>query len=296
MWALAPAAAAALAGGRRTAAVTGVTGPKVRQMRQFSPYGFPGDLVRARPGRRHVVNAWERTLLFRNGVLVRTLEPGAYRQWAPGYRLRRVDVRPWILQVPVQEVPTSDGITVKVSAAGRVRISDPVAFVVASQDPVAALYLAVQVALRELVAQSSLDDLVTGRSEIGSRLGEAVRDTDQLGVTIEQLEMKDIVLPPDLKRAHAQVLIARADGLAALERARGETAALRNLANAARLLGDNPVLLQLRLFQQLSSTSGHTVVIGAPPLGPPLTPPPPAGAAEPRPSGWSQEEPPDPAG
>ena len=108
--------------------------------------------------------------------------------------------------------------------------------------------------------------------------------------------MLPALVPADLKRAQAQVLIARADGLAALERARGETAALRNLANAARLLSDNPVLLQLRLFQQLSSTSGHTVVIGAPPLGPPLTPPPPGGTAEARPSGWSQEEPPDPAG
>ncbi|MCA1706792.1 MAG: hypothetical protein LC808_27445 [Actinobacteria bacterium] len=63
--------------------------------------------------------------------------------------------------------------------------------------------------------------------------------------------------------------MARAEGLAALERARGETAALRNLANAARLCADNPALLQLRLLQQLSTGSGHTVVIGTPPLGTP---------------------------
>ncbi len=242
----------------------------MREMRQFNAYGFPAGLVRARPGRREVVHPWERALLFRNGVLVRTLEPGGYRLWARGYRLRRVDVRPWILQVPMQEVPTSDGVTVKVSVAARVRTSDPVAYVTASQDPVAAIYLSIQVALRELVAASSVDELLTGRGEIGTRLGEAVRGLDELGVTIEQLELKDIVLPADLKRAQAQVLIARADGLAALERARGETAALRNLANAARLLGDNPALLQLRLFQQLSTTSGHTVVIGTPPIGTPI--------------------------
>ena len=268
----------------------------MRQMRQLRPYRFPPGSVPARPGRRQVVNAWERALLFRNGVLVRTLDPGAYRQWAPGYRLQRVDVRPWILQVPMQEVPTSDSVTVKVSAAGRVRVTDPVAFVLASQDPVAALYLAVQVALRELVAQSSVDDLVTGRGGIGTRLSEAVREVAELGVTVEQLEVKDIVLPADLKRAQAQVLIARADGLAALERARGETAALRNLANAARLLSDNPVLLQLRLFQQLSSTTGHTVVIGGPPLGPPLTPPPPGGTGGAGPAGPTQEEGDQPSG
>jgi regulator of protease activity HflC (stomatin/prohibitin superfamily) len=236
-------------------------------MRQLDFYGLPGGLARTRPGRRVIVDAWERALLFRNGVLVRTLEPGAYRRWATGYSLRRVDMRPWVLQVPVQEVPTSDGVSVKVSAAGRVRITDPEAFLVASQDPVAALYLAVQVALREVVAGSSVDDLVTGRRAIPTSLSEAVRGIAELGVTIEHLELRDVVLPADLKRAHAQVLIARADGLAALERARGETAALRNLANAARLLGDNPALLQLRLLQQLAGSTGHTVVIGTPPLG-----------------------------
>ena len=84
---------------------------------------------------------------------------------------------------------------------------------------------------------------------------------------LEQLELKDIVLPADLKRAQAQVLMARAEGLAALERARGETAALRNLADAARLCAGNPALLQLRLLQQLATGPGHTVVIGNPPLG-----------------------------
>ena len=237
---------------------------------RHSNYGFPDGLVPAHPGRRQVVNAWQRAVLFRNGVLVRTLDPGAYRFWSSGYRIRRVDVRPWILLVPTQEVPTSDGVSVKLSAAGQVRITDPATFVNANQDAVAALYLAVQVALRELVAQSSVDDLLTGRSDLGPRLIAAVRGPDALGLKIEQLEVKDIVLPADLKRAQAQVLIARADGLAALERARGETATLRNLANAARLLSDNPLLLQLRLFQQLSTTSGHTVVIGTPPLGTPL--------------------------
>ena len=89
---------------------------------------------------------------------------------------------------------------------------------------------------------------------------------DALGITIEQLELKDIVLPAELKRAQAEVLVARAQGLAALERARGETAALRNLANAARLVADNPALLDLRLLQQLATTSGHTVVIGSGPV------------------------------
>ena len=63
-----------------------------------------------------------------------------------------------------------------------------------------------------------------------------------------------------------EVLVARAHGIAALERARGETAALRNLANAARMAADNPALIQLRLLQQLEASTGHTVVLGAAPL------------------------------
>ena len=241
---------------------------QMNQLRLQRMYGYGGREAVSRPGRREIVNQWERALLFRNGALVRTLGPGKYRQWAPGYSLRRVDVRPWILQVPTQEIPTSDGVTVKVTVAGRVRVVDPVAYVVSTQDPLASLYLAVQVALRELVAQASVEELLAGRAEVGPRLSGAVRGTNELGVAVEQLELKDIVLPADLKRAQAQVLIARADGLAALERARGETAALRNLANAARLCAANPALLQLRLLQQLSTGPGHTVVIGTPPLGP----------------------------
>jgi regulator of protease activity HflC (stomatin/prohibitin superfamily) len=76
-----------------------------------------------------------------------------------------------------------------------------------------------------------------------------------------------VIFPAEIKKAQAEVVVARAQGLAALERARGETAALRNLANAAALLKDNPALLQLRLVQQLAATAGHTVVFGQAPLG-----------------------------
>jgi regulator of protease activity HflC (stomatin/prohibitin superfamily) len=221
--------------------------------------------ARVRRGSRVVVEPWEQALLFRRGVHVDTLGPGAVRLWTGGNTLRRVDMRPWIVTLPVQEVPTADGVTVKVTVAGRARVVDPVAYVLHAQDAQAVLYLAVQVALRELVAGTTVDDLVGGRAVVGRDLTAAVGGIDVVGVAVAQLDLKDVVLPADLKRAQAEVLMARAQGLAALERARGETAALRNLANAARLAADNPTLLQLRLLQQLAATSGHTVVIGGPP-------------------------------
>ena len=221
---------------------------------------------RLRPGRRVIVNQWERGLLFRHGHLDAVLSPGAYRPWRTGLVLHTADLRPWIIVLPTQEVPTADGPTVKITAAGQVRVTDPLVYLTANSDADQALYLAVQVALRELMASVTIDDLLADRADLAARLLGLVRGAEALGVTVERLELKDITLPSELKRAQTEVLVARARGSAALERARGETAALRNLANAARLAADNPALVQLRLLQHLEASTGHTVVIGTPPL------------------------------
>lgn len=219
-----------------------------------------------RSGHRLVVSQWQRGVLFEDGKVVGVLEPGAHRRFGRRFEVRYVDMRPSILHVPTQEVPAADGFTVKVTAAGRVRVVDPVAYVTGSQDPDAALYLAAQIAVREVVAATTVEALMAGRVALADALTAAVRGTDELGLVVERLEAKDVIMPGELKKAQAEVLVARAHGLAALERARGETAALRNLVNAAALLRDNPALLQLRLVQELATTSGHTVVLGAPGL------------------------------
>ncbi len=233
----------------------------------FDPVG------RALPRARRVsVNQWEKGLLFRHGRLETVLEPGSHRRWGSGFTVRTIDMRPWVVVVPTQEVPTADGAPVKVTVAGRAHVTDPVVFITASRDPEQALYLAIQVALRELVAGSSVDDLLTARGDMGTRLLEAIVGLDDLGLAVDHLVMKDVILPGELKRAQTDLLVARANGNSALERARGETAALRTLANAARIAADNPMLIQLRLLQQLEGASGHTVIIGTPPLGgPPIT-------------------------
>jgi regulator of protease activity HflC (stomatin/prohibitin superfamily) len=212
---------------------------------------------------------WEQGLLFRHGRLVATLGQGRHRRWGAGFTLRPVDMRPWIVALPTQEVPTADGATVKVNVAGQARVTDPVAYVTAARDPGQGLYLAIQVALREVLASTPFDALLAGRAELAARLAEAVRGDGDLGLAVERLEIKDVILPGELKKAQAQVLVARAQGLAALERARSETAALRSLANAARIAADNPAIIQLRLLQQLEGSAGHTLVIGAPPAGAP---------------------------
>lgn len=240
---------------------------QARQM--IRQYGLSGSEPAGRPlrrGRRATVNQWEQGLLFRHGRLGRMLEPGAHRYWGAGYTLRAVDMRPWVVLVPTQEVPTADGVPVKVTVSGTARVTDATTYVTGARDADQALYLAVQIALRELVAVTTVDNLLTGRGDLGAALLAGIRGLEALGIAMEQLEVRDISLPGELKRAQTEVLVARAQGTAALERARGETASLRSLANAARIAADNPALLQLRLLQQLDASSGHTVVLGAPPF------------------------------
>jgi regulator of protease activity HflC (stomatin/prohibitin superfamily) len=213
-------------------------------------------------GRRVIVNEWERLVLFRDGAVAGTLSPGAYRFWSKRVTGRRVDVRPWILHVPTQEVPTADGLAIKVSVAAEARVVDPVAFVTATQEALQAVYLFVQVALRDAVAVTTVEDVLAARPALTERVAAAIGDLSATGVELGRVELKDIVLPSELKRAQAEVLLAKAEGLAALERARTETATLRGLANAARLVADSPALLELRLLQELGQSSGHTVVLG----------------------------------
>jgi regulator of protease activity HflC (stomatin/prohibitin superfamily) len=88
----------------------------------------------------------------------------------------------------------------------------------------------------------------------------------KVGITIHAVEVKDVMLPGELQRAYGDVLKAKQEGQAALERARGESAALRNLANAARVLEDNPALMNLRVLQSLATAqhAGNTLVLGMP--------------------------------
>lgn len=219
---------------------------------------------RIRPGRLIVLHEWERLVLFRRGTAVGTLGPGAHRRWQLGLRGWRVDVRPWVLQLPTQEVPTADGITVKVTVAAQASIADPATFVGAAQDPTQLIYLSVQVALRDVLAGTSIEQLLADRAALTARLADSIVDVSAVGISLDRVEIKDIILPSELKRAQSEVLLARAQGQAALERARAETAALRSLLNAARLAAEHPALLDLRLLQQLSASSGHTVVLGGP--------------------------------
>jgi len=212
---------------------------------------------------RVTVYEFERGLRYRRGRFVGTLPPGTHWVARRVGSITKVDVRPYVLTVPGQELLTSDGIGVKLSLVANVEVTDPAAAVNQVQSYTAALYTIIQVALREIVSGRSLEDLLAGRADIGPKVLEASAEPAQaFGLKVTSVDVRDLMLPGDLKRIFAQEVAARKEGLAALEKARGETAALRNLANAARMVEENPALLQLRLLQQLGAAGGNTVVIG----------------------------------
>jgi len=229
---------------------------------------------------RVVVQEWERVLLYSDGRFREVLEAGRHRRPRRRRQLVRVSVRPRLLQVAGQEVLTADGLSVKVTLLARTRVADPRRWYEAVEQPDGFVYGELQVAAREEVATRTVDELLADRAALGPRIVEAVREpAAQVGVAVESVALRDLMLPGELRRAATEAATARAQGLAALERARGEVAATRALANAARLVADHPALLQLRTLQAVEA-GGATVVLTVGPA--PDAPPAPrrAGAAE----------------
>ncbi|GAB2698630.1 SPFH domain-containing protein [Thalassiella azotivora] len=181
---------------------------------------------------------------------------GAWRR-----RVTRVDVREQVLVVSGQEVAAADVPGVKVTAAASWRVADPAAWLTVAAQPAEQLRLAVQLAVRDWAASGDLAELVSGRAAAAERLTAAVTaEVQRLGVGVAQVSVRDLVVPAEVRRAVLAVQTAKQEGLARLERARAETAAVRALANGARVLQDNPALLQLRTVQAAGESAGTVVL------------------------------------
>lgn len=201
------------------------------------------------------VAAWEKAVVMRDGELLRVVAPGRHR------RRRReqwwlIDVRARSLVVAPQEVLTSDGLQVRVSLVLSYRIVDPVAWITISVDSSAELYTRAQLALRAAAATRTLEQLLADRDAVSAQV-DAIRDAGvALGVEVTAFEVRDVTLPQELRQAFTAPALAKAEGAAKLERARGEAAAVRSLANTAQVLEAHPSLLQLRALE----SAGHIVV------------------------------------
>jgi len=225
-------------------------------------------------GFRHslVIREFECGLLYRHGKFQERLESGRHVRWGFGYALATVDQRKQTFAVAGQEVLSADNVGLKVSVAVTAHVADPLKALHEVQDWYGHLYTIVQLELRTLVGAQPIEQLLGQRLDLGARLLTAVQGAAALiGIAVHSAEIKDVMFPGDIKKGFAEVMKAKQEGQGALERARGESAALRNLANAARLLESNPALQNLRLFQAMS-TPGNTMVMGLPTGFVPLKP------------------------
>ncbi len=222
-----------------------------------------GQAIRASYRHEFIVSDGFTGLLFHEGRLVTTLAAGRHVRWGKTYRLALIDTRKTLLQVAGQEVLSADNVGVKLSVVLTTQIVDAAKSVQAADNHVAHIYSATQTAVRSVVAGVTMEALLTQRVAIGTQLRELIAaQAEAVGVQIHVVEVRDVMLPGDLRKAFSEVLKAKQEGQAALERARSESAALRNLANAARLIESHPTLVTLRFLQTLeASDAGRTFVM-----------------------------------
>lgn len=226
----------------------------------------------------------ETGILLENGVVQRELPPGAL--WiGPNAKIVRASSAEQMMEVRGQEVLTADRLSIKITVLVAYRIADlHDVFASLGNKSAAAdrwqfmvavetrLHQAVRLAIRSLVASRSLEELLSQRTELDGELSALIDpDTGNSGVELLKAAIVDIMLTGPIKRAYAEIEQARLDGLAAVERARGEQASLRALANAARIIKDNPEVGRLRFLTGLekAGASGAAIVVSAADLIPP---------------------------
>ena len=203
------------------------------------------------------VHQHEATLLFRHGRLLRQLEAGRHRLVGAGHEILTFDTRWKDLPIQGQEFMTADKAGVKVSGVVRYRISDPVAFQSASDHPVGALYISAQLALRDGIGGLDLEAVLERKAALTESLTERVRkESAELGIEVSTVSVKDLSISGDIRRVFTEALTVRQQSLISLEKARAEAAAMRTLANGARVFETHPALLQLKFLQTLERADG----------------------------------------
>jgi regulator of protease activity HflC (stomatin/prohibitin superfamily) len=215
--------------------------------------------------RRITVFEYQHALRFVRGRYAGVLAPGSHWILHPRTTIQLLDARPRIVTIPGQELLTADGVSLKLSILLELRVADPKAAALEAASYEQSLYARAQTALRTAVGEKPIEEVLQARASLSERLQAEVEPAARaLGLELRSIGIKDIMFPGSLKEAFSQTARARQEAQAKLERARGETAALRNLANAARVFENNPGLFQLRLLQAVTE-SGKLVLTVTPP-------------------------------
>ncbi|BER92281.1 MAG: hypothetical protein PWP60_727 [Candidatus Atribacteria bacterium] len=215
-----------------------------------------------------VVREYERGVIFRLGRLVGAKGPGIFFIIPLIDQLVKVDLRVMTMDVPKQELITRDNVPVTVDAVVYFRVMNAEDAVTQVENYVMATSLISQTTLRSIVGQSELDELLTHRDKINEALQKIIDEkTDPWGIKVSAVEIKEVVLPEELKRAMARQAETERERRAKIINAEGEYQASTKLAEAAKIISQNPIAIQLRYLQTLSDIAAEnatTVVFPLP--------------------------------
>jgi regulator of protease activity HflC (stomatin/prohibitin superfamily) len=217
------------------------------------------------------VQAHETGLRYEQGRLTGVLEPGRYKLWThpeAQARIATVDMRRTEVAITGQELMTRDKVSLRLSLTVAYAIEDAVLSTHRVENAQTAVYTAVQLAARGYVAGVTLDELLEGREAFTRYLAqEVVPKAKAFGVRIDDLGVKDVVLPGEMKTLLNRVIEAEKAAAANVISRREETAATRSLVNTARLMADQPILLRLKELEAMKDIAAQIdevrIVVGA---------------------------------
>jgi regulator of protease activity HflC (stomatin/prohibitin superfamily) len=220
-------------------------------------------------GALKVAREYERAIVFRLGrLLPEPKGPGLFFLIPVVDRMVKVDLRTITLNIPPQEVITKDNVSVRVNGVAYFRIVDPKAAVVNIENYMVATSQIAQTTLRSVLGQHSLDELLSEREKINTILQAIIDDqTGPWGIKVSIVELKDVEIPQGMQRAMARQAEAERERRAKVISSEGEFQASERLKDAAIVLEEHPVALQLRYLQtliEISSSPSATVVFPVP--------------------------------
>ncbi|MBU0531077.1 MAG: slipin family protein [Candidatus Uhrbacteria bacterium] len=214
------------------------------------------------------INQYQRGVKFRLGKYAGMLQPG-WRLVIPVFEhMKKVDIRVKAVDVPDQEAITKDNVSARINAVIYYKVKDASKAIIEVENFRWAVSQLAQTTMRNIAGELTLDELLTNRDQAAKRIREIVdKLTDPWGIDVENVELKDITLPEEMKRTIAKQAEAERERRAVIIKAEGEVAASENLAKAAKTLSESDGALHLRTLSSindLSSDQSNTVIFAVP--------------------------------
>ena len=214
------------------------------------------------------VNEYERAIKFYKGKFNKILTPG-WRIIIPIFEsYKKVDIRTKVVDVPEQDAITKDNVSIRINAVIYYKIFDAAKAVLEVENFYYAVSQLAQTTMRNAVGSVSLDELLSEREKLSDSICKVIDEaTDPWGIKVENVELKDVTLPEDMKRVIAKVAEAEREKTAVITKAKGEVEASKNLAEAAKTMATTPGALHLRTLSTIndvSSDQSNTLVFCIP--------------------------------